>query len=154
MITIINYGMGNLGSVQNMFKKIGVESQITSDIEVIEKAGKILLPGVRAFDAAIESIDKVGFREVLNRKALQEKVPVLGICLGMQLLTDSSEEGKLPGLGWIPAKTIRFDFEKDSKLKVPHMELEPGISEKRQSANTGFASRTQVLFRSFLLCKS
>jgi imidazole glycerol-phosphate synthase subunit HisH len=121
MITIIDYGMGNLGSISNMFKRIGVESEVTSDKEKIAAARKILLPGVGAFDAAMERINDGGFRELLDRKALEEKVPVFGICLGMQLLTDSSEEGKLPGLGWIPAKTTRFSFEKDSKLKVPHM---------------------------------
>ena len=121
MITIIDYGMGNLGSISNMFKRIGVDSEITSDKNKIATAKKILLPGVGAFDAAMERINDGGFRELLDRKALHEKVPVLGICLGMQLLTNSSEEGKLPGLGWIPAKTTRFMFAKDSKLKVPHM---------------------------------
>lgn len=121
MITIIDYGMGNIGSIFNMFKRIGVESEITGDKERIIKASKILLPGVGAFDAAMERINESGLREVLDKKALDHKIPVLGICLGMQLLTDSSEEGKLPGLGWIPAKTTRFMFESGSKLKVPHM---------------------------------
>lgn len=121
MITIIDYGMGNLGSISNMFKRIGVESEVTSDKEKIAAAKKILLPGVGAFDAAMERINEGGFREILDRKALQEKVPVFGICLGMQLLTNSSEEGKIPGLGWIPAKTTRFTFSHDTKLKVPHM---------------------------------
>jgi glutamine amidotransferase len=121
MITIIDYGMGNLGSILNMFKRIGVESEISGDLGKIADATKILLPGVGAFDAAMERINAAGFKEILNRKALQEKVPVLGICLGMQLLTDSSEEGKLPGLGWIPGKTVKFSFENGSKLKVPHM---------------------------------
>jgi glutamine amidotransferase len=121
MITIVDYGMGNLGSVQNMFKRIGVESKITADLKEIAGATKILLPGVGAFDAAMERINEGGYRDVLNRKALEDKVPVLGICLGMQLLTNSSEEGKLPGLGWIPAKTTRFRFDAQEKLKVPHM---------------------------------
>ena len=121
MITIIDYGMGNLGSISNMFKRIGVESEVTSDREKIAAAKKILLPGVGAFDAAMERINEGGFREILDRKALLEKVPVFGICLGMQLLTNSSEEGKIPGLGWIPAKTARFAFSQDTKLKVPHM---------------------------------
>src|SRR6478672_7732558 len=121
MITIVDYGMGNLGSLSNMFKRIGVESEIASDHEKLLSAKKILLPGVGAFDAAMERINGGGFREILDKKALEEKIPVLGICLGMQLLTNSSEEGKLPGLGWIPAKTTKFSFAKDSKLKVPHM---------------------------------
>lgn len=121
MVTIVDYGMGNLGSILNMFKKIGVQAMITSDLEEISKAAKILLPGVGAFDAAISKIDERGLREVLNKKALTEKVPVLGICLGMQLLTNSSEEGKLPGLGWIQAKTTKFTFTKERNLTVPHM---------------------------------
>jgi imidazole glycerol-phosphate synthase subunit HisH len=121
MITIVDYGMGNLGSVQNMFKRIGTQSQISADLDVIAKAEKILLPGVGAFDAAMQRINDGGFKEVLDAKVLREKIPTLGICLGMQLLTDSSEEGQLAGLGWIPAKTIKFSFDKIQNLKVPHM---------------------------------
>jgi glutamine amidotransferase len=121
MITIINYGMGNLGSVQNMFKRIGVPSEISGDPDVIARSTKLLLPGVGAFDAAMQKIADSGLRSVLDKKVLEEKVPTLGICLGMQLLTNSSEEGVLPGLGWIPAKTLRFKFPQDSKLKIPHM---------------------------------
>lgn len=119
MITIVDYGMGNLGSVFNMFKKIGVQSQITSDLEKIEASEKLLLPGVGAFDAAMESINKSGLREVLDKKARVDKIPVLGICLGMQLLTDGSDEGELPGLGWIPAYT--YKFKSSPSLRVPHM---------------------------------
>lgn len=121
MITIVDYGMGNLASVQNMFKRIGAACEITGDLNKISKAQKILLPGVGAFDAAISRIDEIGLRSILSQKALTEKVPVLGICLGLQLLTNSSEEGKLSGLGWIPAKVLKFRFEQGSKLKVPHM---------------------------------
>jgi glutamine amidotransferase len=121
MITIIDYGMGNLASVQNMFKRVGVPCEITGDLDKINKAQKILLPGVGAFDAAVQRIDATGLRSLLSQKAEVEKVPVLGICLGMQLLTKSSEEGKLSGLGWIPAKTIKFSFDAGSNLKVPHM---------------------------------
>lgn len=121
MITIIDYGMGNTGSIINMLKKIGVKTQITSVIEEIATAKKIILPGVGHFNRAMEIIDKSGLREILNQKALNEKIPILGICLGMQLLTKSSEEGNCEGLGWIPAKTIRFRFADDSHLKIPHM---------------------------------
>lgn len=119
MIIILDYGMGNLGSILNMFSKIGVHAKVSHDFEEIKNAEKLLLPGVGAFDAAMERINKQGFREVLNHKVLVEKIPILGICLGMQLLTNSSQEGKLPGLGYIPAKTIKFDSEPE--LKIPHM---------------------------------
>ncbi len=119
MITIVDYGMGNLGSIANMLKKIQVHSVITSDVAEIEKATKIILPGVGAFDNAMKRINENGLKEVLEHKALVEQVPILGICLGMQLLTMSSEEGRLPGLGWVAATTKRFP--PDQNLKVPHM---------------------------------
>jgi glutamine amidotransferase len=119
MITIVDYGMGNLGSIQNMLKHIEVPAQITGDAEVLDRATKILLPGVGAFDSAMQRIDSSGLRSVLDRKALEERIPILGICLGMQLMTCRSEEGSLPGLGWIPATTRRFP--QIPGLKVPHM---------------------------------
>lgn len=120
MITIVDYGMGNLGSLLNMFKRIKVESEITSDLEKIVKAEKILLPGVGSFDIAISRIDEIGLREVLHKKAVIEKIPILGVCLGMQLLTNQSEEGNLKGLGLISANTIKFRFP-DNNFKIPHM---------------------------------
>ncbi len=120
MITIVNYGMGNLGSVLNMFRRIGVEAIISNSINDIEKAEKLLLPGVGAFDAAMELINKSGLLPVLNYKATEEKIPVLGICLGMQLLTNGSTEGVLNGLQWIDADTKKFEFA-NNDMKVPHM---------------------------------
>lgn len=120
MIAILDYGVGNLKSIYNMFKKIGIESVITSDIEEIKKADKYLLPGVGSFDHGINSLRNAPFFSMLEKEVLENKKPILGICLGMQLLTNSSEEGKEKGLGWIDAKTIRFDLE-DKSLAVPHM---------------------------------
>ena len=119
MITIVDYGMGNLGSIQNMFKRIGAATCVTADPARLAEAGKILLPGVGSFDTAMERIDGSGLREVLDRKALVERIPILGICLGMQLLTRGSEEGTRKGLGWIAASTRRFPA--GEGLKVPHM---------------------------------
>lgn len=121
MITIIDYGMGNLGSIKNMFKYIGVDAIIESDVDKIKNASKILLPGVGSFDTAMKKINESDLKEVLNEKALKEQVPVLGICLGMQLLTNSSEEGVLEGLGWIDEKIISFKDRIDKKYRVPHM---------------------------------
>jgi len=122
MIAIVDYGMGNLGSIKNMLKKVGAEAVITADEAVIEKAEKLILPGVGAFDTGMKKLNETGLTETLNRKALEEKVPVLGICLGMQLLTKGSEEGDRPGLGWIDSETDRFRFNNgNSALKVPHM---------------------------------
>lgn len=121
-IVIVNYGMGNLGSIQNMLKHIGVKSIISDNITDIENADKLILSGVGAFDSGMKNISDLGFISVLNNKVLNDKTPILGICLGMQLFAESSEEGKLSGFGWINAKTIKFNFNDESgKLKIPHM---------------------------------
>lgn len=120
MVTIIDYGLGNLGSISNMFKRIQVECEITSDHAKVMQAKKILLPGVGAFDAAMQRINDSGLLPVLQQKALEEKVPFLGICLGMQLLTEKSEEGELKGLGFIKGETLKFNSP-DNRLKIPHM---------------------------------
>lgn len=119
MITIVDYGSGNLGSIKNMFEYIGVAAEIQSDLKLIKKAKKIILPGVGKFDTAMLRINQSGLREVLDYKALKEQVPILGICLGMQLLTKKSEEGLLMGLGWIDAHVKKF--RPNNNLKVPHM---------------------------------
>jgi len=121
MITIIDYKTGNLGSIQNMMKKIRVASIITSEPAEIAKASKIILPGVGTFDQGIQNLIKLNIKDILNKKVSEEKIPVLGICLGMQLMTLGSEEGKLPGLGWINAETIRFRFTDTVQYKSPHM---------------------------------
>ncbi len=121
MIAIVDYGIGNVGAIANMLKRVGSSGIIASDPAVIAKADKLILPGVGAFDAAMQRINECNLHVVLAEKALGERVPVLGICLGMQLLTESSEEGHLPGLGWIPGKTLAFRGRIDGALKVPHM---------------------------------
>lgn len=122
MITIVDYGLGNLGSIENMLRKLGVASQITSDLEFISKATKLILPGVGSFDNGMENLNKRGLTKLLEQRVKQDKIPILGICLGAQLMTRSSDEGQSPGLGWIDAATIKF-FSKSSvsPLKVPNM---------------------------------
>ena len=121
MIVIVNYGMGNFGSVANMLKKIGANYIITSDLDTIRNAEKLILPGVGSFDAAISRIDKMGLREIILDLAINKKIPLLGICLGMQLLMDNSEEGSLLGLGLIKGKAFHFNHHLHNDLKVPHM---------------------------------
>lgn len=121
MITIVNYGLGNLGSIVNMYRRLGIKAIYSSDLEVIEQATKLILPGVGHFDAAMNKIDELRLKEVLDKKVLVEKTPILGICLGMQLLTNGSEEGERKGFGWIDAETIRFHFPDNRDLKIPHM---------------------------------
>jgi glutamine amidotransferase len=118
MISIIDYGMGNLGSISNMLKKIGTASKRASNTEEILKAEKIILPGVGSFDNAMEKLITLGFTDALKEKAVSE-TPILGICLGMQLLGSSSEEGDLKGLNLIPG--IIRKFPQIEGLTIPHM---------------------------------
>ena len=120
MVGIINYGLGNLGSIQNMLKVIGEKSIISSNPEELDKCDKYILPGVGAFDAGMKKLSESGLDVYIKEKANNEKKPILGICLGMQLLGRKSEEGTLPGLGLIPFDNIRFRVD-DTDLKVPHM---------------------------------
>jgi glutamine amidotransferase len=122
MIVIVDYGMGNIGSIMNMIKKAGGTSLLTSEPDIIASAKKLILPGVGAFDNGMKNLSDQGLIPLLNKKVLEEKTPVLGICLGMQLMTRKSGEGSLEGLGWIDAETIRFEFPAEqANLRVPHM---------------------------------
>ena len=122
MITIVDYGVGNLASIRNMLKKIGVDALISSRKEDILAADKLILPGVGAFDTCAEKLEQSGLLETLNEKVINQKTPVLGVCVGMQLLTEGSEEGKLPGLGWIKGRIVKFQKDKlPSSYKIPHM---------------------------------
>lgn len=123
MIAIIDYAMGNIGSIVNMLKRASSEEGVvTRDPDVIRSADRIILPGVGAFDWGMKNLKEAGVIDVLNERVLEAKVPVLGICLGMQLLTKRSDEGKLPGLGWIDGECLEFHFDDSrSDLKIPHM---------------------------------
>jgi glutamine amidotransferase len=122
MIVIVDYDTGNLRSVQNMLKYLGHDSAIASTPAEIESASKIILPGVGNFDFGMRSLAERDLIPALNRKVIEQKTPTLGICLGAQLITRGSEEGELPGLGWIPADTKQFDRSRlGADLRVPHM---------------------------------
>ena len=117
-IVIVDYHVGNIGSIQNMLKRIGVVSVVSSDKEIILKSTKLILPGVGAFDAGMSKLGELKLIDVLKEKAYHQKTPILGICLGMQILTKGSEEGSCDGLGIVNARTIKFE---KNNLKVPHM---------------------------------
>lgn len=122
MITIINYGLGNIKAFVNVYKKLSIPVRVASTSDDLSEVQKIILPGVGAFDYAMEKLDQSGMRNRLNELVLEKDIPVIGICVGMQILAKSSEEGYLPGLGWVDATVKKFD---STKLKttthLPHM---------------------------------
>lgn len=121
MIVVLDYGLGNLGSIKKMVRRVGGSCEISSSVEAIADATKLVLPGVGSFDKAMQNLRSGGFLDILNQRVLRDGVPCLGICLGMQILFESSEEGQEKGLGWIKGRVRRFSFEEGSKLRIPHM---------------------------------
>lgn len=146
MITIVDYGIGNLASIKNMLNYLGIKSEIENKIDKIKNASKIILPGVGAFDAAMRRINENDFKEVLNEKALKQQVPILGICLGMQLLTNKSEEGELSGLGWVNAETLSFKNRVDKKYRIPHMGWNTVKITNSSSLTKGFEKLQETKF--------
>jgi glutamine amidotransferase len=149
MISVIDYGVSNLGSMLNMLRKVGAQAQLVSTAEQIDRAEKLILPGVGAFDNGIAALTERGLVAPLRKKALLDKVPLLGVCLGMQMLGRSSEEGSLGGLGLLEAESRRFRFGQDSEHKVPHM----GWSLLAQRRHSGLQAGLDALTR-FYFCHS
>lgn len=121
MIGIVNYGLGNLKSIQSIISHVGGESRILNQPDEMEGISKLILPGVGAFDHGMQGLNNGKWIAALNKLVLEEKIPILGICLGMQLMCSSSDEGVLPGLGWINAEVRKIAFPEESGLKIPHM---------------------------------
>jgi glutamine amidotransferase len=120
-VIVVDYGMGNLHSIYKKLTKLTFDVKVSSDSDTILKAGKIILPGVGNFGAAIKNLKEERLYEILTWKILNDKTPTLGICLGMQLLSTFSEEGDSLGLGVVSARTTRFRIPDGKKLKVPHV---------------------------------
>lgn len=121
-IVIVDYGLGNLASVRNMLRKAGHVAEVSSSPAAILGASRLLLPGVGAFDHGMRNLAARGLVDALNEAVLVRKTPILGLCLGMQLMSRRSDEGILPGLGWLAADTVRFRFPTEaSRLRIPHM---------------------------------
>lgn len=124
MIVILDYGMGNVASMSNMLRKVGGETIVSASEDQIEKADAIILPGVGAFDNGMIKLKQSGLLALVEKRVIQEKIPFLGVCLGMQLLFNSSDEGTEAGLGWLKGSVKRFDFSNitnSNRLKIPHM---------------------------------
>jgi glutamine amidotransferase len=122
MIAIIDYGSGNVGAIANIYKQLKVPHNITGDLRELEEAERYILPGVGAFDATMGYLTQSGMVALLNEQVLVRRKKVLGICVGMQILAESSEEGVLPGLGWIPGRVRKIDASTLSAApKLPHM---------------------------------
>lgn len=147
MIVIIDYRMGNLGSIANMFRRLGVDAAVSADPGEIRRASKLLLPGVGAFDSGMENLNRLGIRDLLEKRVFEDKVPFLGICLGMQLLSKRSEEGTSPGLGWIDAETLRFPkLFNGEKLRIPHMGWNEAAVLRPDRLFTGFETAPRFYF--------
>jgi imidazole glycerol-phosphate synthase subunit HisH len=122
MIHIINYGLGNVQAFANVYKRLGVETRLASRANELENAQRIILPGVGAFDHAVTLLEQSGMRGALNDLVVNRKVPVLGVCVGMQLLANTSDEGNLTGLGWVPGRVRSLaSVDRAAALPLPHM---------------------------------
>lgn len=122
MIAIVDYGMGNLKAFANIYRRLQIDHKIVSTAEELKKADGIILPGVGAFDHAMSRLNESGLRAALDECVIKNKVPVIGICVGMQMLAKSSEEGVLPGLGWVDGVVRKMTLpDRQKKLPLPHM---------------------------------
>jgi glutamine amidotransferase len=121
MITIVDYGVGNIQALLNMYDHLGIDARSSDEPNAIARAERLLLPGVGAFDKAMRALNERELIPALEHAVHRRRAPILGICLGMQLLARNSDEGTQPGLGWIAADVKRIEVPRDSELKVPHM---------------------------------
>ncbi|WP_418637376.1 imidazole glycerol phosphate synthase subunit HisH [Winogradskyella sp.] len=122
MITIVDYGSGNINAITNIYELLKIPFNIASKPSELELAEKIILPGVGSFDYCMSKLNDSGLKDVLNKRVVIDKIPVLGICIGLHIMAENSEEGKLPGLGWIKGRVKKFDESKlTEKPKIPHM---------------------------------
>ena len=125
MIAIINYGIGNLASIQNIIKHIGGTAQITDDIEVLKSAKLLILPGVGSFDSCLQALRKSQLLPTVEQRVHNNKTPILGICVGLQMMAEKSEEGTERGLGWVAGRVIKLRPDPGTGLKVPHLGWRP-----------------------------
>jgi glutamine amidotransferase len=148
MIAIIDYGLGNVRAFANVYKKLNIPAIIVKQAEDLLNASKVILPGVGAFDHAMQRLEKSGMRQLLDEIVLHRHVPVLGVCVGMQMLAHSSEEGRMPGLGWIDGEVKRLrPSSKSASMRVPHM----GWNDVRPKKSNGLLSKLDSNARFYFL---
>lgn len=145
MTTIINYNLGNPKSIKNMLAYLGIESRISADHADIASADRLILPGVGHFQHGMDQLTQLGLVGVLKKEVLENNKPILGICLGMQLLTKHSEEGNLAGLGFVDAQTKKFELQ-DTTLKVPHMGWNTVEFKKDSLMSSGVSTNPRYYF--------
>jgi imidazole glycerol-phosphate synthase subunit HisH len=157
MIVIVDYGLGNLGSIRNMLQFIGFDAVISGDKELVSKADKLILPGVGSFDQGMMNLHERELVPVLNQRVLTDKVPILGICLGMQLFGLKSEEGSIPGLSWIEQESKKFNPHDTHLFPVPHLGWEyVSIANNDSRLLDGFNDETKFYFAHsyYVSCKN
>lgn len=145
-IVIIDYGMGNLFSVQKKLNRMNVNAIVSCSVSDIEKADKIILPGVGHFEKAMTNLKHGELIEILNHKVLEQKTPILGICLGMQLMCNESEEGNCEGLKWIDAKVKHFELSDTLRYKIPHTGWNQIQLEKESPLMNGISNESEFYF--------
>ena len=147
MISIIDYGLGNVQAFNNSYARLGIPANVAKYAHELVDTTKIILPGVGSFDQAMQQLNSSGLRDSIEKLVLDKKVPILGICIGMQMLANSSEEGKLPGLGWINGNVKKFDVSKKSNPDIiPHMGWNNVVSERENVLFNGIENEMRFYF--------
>lgn len=150
MIALVDYGLGNLQAFANIYRRLGIEAWVAGTSADLRRASKIILPGVGAFDWAMTRLNESGLRDVLDEEVLGAKKPVLGICVGMQMMASGSEEGVLPGLGWVNATVVKFDTGLlKSKTHLPHMGWNDAIPVHTDTLFSGIESPRYYFLHSY-----
>jgi imidazole glycerol-phosphate synthase subunit HisH len=143
---IIDTGIGNFGSIAGALRRVGATPYVASTPEALDQCTHIVLPGVGNFDAAVHNLDERGLRPALSRRVLHDGMPLLGICLGMQILGKSSEEGRMTGLGWLPGRTVRLHPASNGDFRVPHIGWDDIMVRQHSSLLCGLAEGTRFYY--------
>jgi imidazole glycerol-phosphate synthase subunit HisH len=152
-IVILDYGMGNINSIKKRLVKLGINPTISADASEIKKADKLILPGIGHFSQAMQRLNDLNLVDILNEEVLIKKKPILGICLGMQLLAKYSEEGNVNGLGWFDADIVKFNIKDTFKYKVPHVGWNQIQLKKQSVIMNGIEDLSEFYFVHSYFCK-